>query len=104
MRDIQLSVLQDNRTSPARIVRGYGVGCDDCRRGFSCTPEHLWRDADEGLQEGEPRGCDSLQERTRAEGVYTPALDSTDRRYHGDATEALSGLGKTCDVVFADPP
>jgi len=35
---------------------------------------------------------------------YFQSSDNAFELYHGDATEALSELGKTCDVVFADPP
>ena len=36
--------------------------------------------------------------------IYYQSIDNAFELYHGDATEALSGLDKTCDVVFADPP
>ena len=35
---------------------------------------------------------------------YFQSSDNAFELYHGDVTEALSGLDKTCDVVFADPP
>ena len=35
---------------------------------------------------------------------YFQSSDNAFELYLGDATEVLSGLGKTCDAVFADPP
>lgn len=35
---------------------------------------------------------------------YFQSSDNAFELYLGDATEALSELGKTCDVVFSDPP
>jgi 16S rRNA G966 N2-methylase RsmD len=36
--------------------------------------------------------------------AYFQSLDDAFELYQGDAKDLLSRLGKTCDVIFADPP